>query len=102
MEEIIDIGSGFLEWKLYIIIIKNEFGWFCGTSWCLGYQHLCILEFSHLYTEYILLYFIPLTKYNIKPNDNGMNRGWIIMHLLILLFVISLFRAMSMDPGAIS
>ncbi|CAD8077854.1 unnamed protein product [Paramecium primaurelia] len=39
--------------------------------------------------------------YNIQPNFDGFNLGIVIQHFMILMFLISMLRAMLLEPGAI-
>ncbi|CAD8097717.1 unnamed protein product [Paramecium sonneborni] len=61
-------------------------------SWIPAIILLGILIF--LYSIYFL--------YNIKPNFEGLNLEIVIQHFLILMFLISLLRAMVIQPGVIS
>ncbi|CAD8141309.1 unnamed protein product [Paramecium pentaurelia] len=53
--------------------------------------------FGVLLFTYSIYYFT-----NLKPNFNGFTYEIIIMHLIILLFLVSIFRAMFLQPGVIS
>ncbi|CAD8094129.1 unnamed protein product [Paramecium sonneborni] len=49
---------------------------------------------------FIFIYSIYFV-YNIRSNFNGLNLETVILHILILMFIISLFRAMVIEPGTI-
>lgn len=69
-------------------------------SWVPAIMLFGILAF--IYSIYFIVNLISRKQYYIQPNFTFPNIEIIVLHLIILLFLVALFRSMLIEPGPIS